>query len=176
MVIKDLDVYKKYTKSMDELLTIIEKSLKENSEYENEYNLCMSLIKIYSSLTDEVLEDVTQLMFDPNLSSRNKNAKSYLEYTPVEKILFTAVNQIIQDVESNFIEKLNEDDYETLRFDPNFNIILYSLDNIVFLLFLDIMDYTVNNKILKSHNYLSYPNVDLDFGKYITLYIFNNLN
>jgi len=176
MVIKDLDVYKKYTKSMDELLTIIEKSLKENSEYENEYNLCMSLIKTYSSLTDEVLEDVTQLMFDPNLSSRNKNAKSYLEYTPVEKILFTAVNQIIQDVESNFIEKLNEDDYETLRFDPNFNIILYSLDNIVFLLFLDIMDYTVNNKILKSHNYLSYPNVDLDFGKYITLYIFNNLN
>ena len=136
----------------------------------------MSLIKTYSSLTDEVLEDVTQLMFDPNLSSRNKNAKSYLEYTPVEKILFTAVNQIIQDVESNFIEKLNEDDYETLRFDPNFNIILYSLDNIVFLLFLDIMDYTVNNKILKSHNYLSYPNVDLDFGKYITLYIFNNLN
>jgi hypothetical protein len=60
--------------------------------------------------------------------------------------------------------------------DPNFNIIVYSLDNIIFLLFLEIMDYLLNNNLFESYNYLSPKENNLDFIRFNNLYVFNNLN
>jgi hypothetical protein len=174
--IKKLESYKKYKKSMDELLSVIERTLGEQKNHQDDYELCVEIINTYTVVTDDLLDEVDGWLSDPELSTKNKNAKSYREYTPIEKILFVGVVQIIADVDSIFAESLKQKDYKTLMTDPNFNIIVYSLDNIIFLLFLEIMDYLLNNNLFESYNYLSPKENNLDFIRFNNLYVFNNLN
>ncbi len=173
VMIKDLELYKDFKNSIKKISDVIDNELGKSSTTKRDYDLCKSIINRYLDITDNFVDDVTEILFDMDISTSNKTAKRYEDFMSIEKILVSAVSGIILEFDMGYLYKLEKEDYEYIQNEQNFNIIIFSMDSIVALLFSDLLVYLKNNKVLEPHNFLDYKG-DLDFVKMGTLY--NNIN
>jgi hypothetical protein len=172
-MIRDLELYKHFKNSIKKISDIIDNELGESSTTKRDYDLCKSIINRYLAITDNFVDDVDEILFDMDISTSNKTAKRYEDFMSIEKILVSAVSGIILEFDMDYLYKLEKEDYEYIQKDQNFNIIIFSMDSIVTLLFSELLAYLKNNEVLEPHNFLDFE-CDLDFVKMGNLYnIFN---